>query len=215
MTTRLPVGPDTPTPRQLEVGRLVARGLTNPQIGTELSISLDGAKYHVGELLRRLSLSTRQEVAEHMKQMAEENTMTTPSENVKSAVPFFGVSNMAESLKFYVDGLGFEMTQSWTEEGKYKWVWIKIGGAALMLQEDAPEAGVKVGDVTVYFICEDALAIYHDIKARGVEGKKPFISNGMWAIYLSGPDGHQICFQSPTDADLPEETEYSEAVHRR
>jgi hypothetical protein len=27
--------------------------------------------------------------------------------NVKQAVPFFGVTNMDASLRFYVDGLGF------------------------------------------------------------------------------------------------------------
>jgi len=32
--------------------------------------------------------------------------------NVKQAVPFFHVSNMEESLRFYVDGLSFEMTKN-------------------------------------------------------------------------------------------------------
>ncbi len=31
--------------------------------------------------------------------------------NVKQAVPFFGVSNMEESLRFYVEGLGFRDDQ--------------------------------------------------------------------------------------------------------
>jgi lactoylglutathione lyase len=31
---------------------------------------------------------------------------TMTRENVKQAVPFFGVSNMEASLRFYVDGLG-------------------------------------------------------------------------------------------------------------
>jgi len=31
------------------------------------------------------------------------------SVNVKQAVPFFGVTNMEASLRFYVDGLGFKM----------------------------------------------------------------------------------------------------------
>jgi catechol 2,3-dioxygenase-like lactoylglutathione lyase family enzyme len=30
--------------------------------------------------------------------------------NVEQAVPFFMVSDMDASLRFYVDGLGFEMT---------------------------------------------------------------------------------------------------------
>ena len=31
------------------------------------------------------------------------------SANVKQAVPFFGVTDMEASLRFYVEGLGFKM----------------------------------------------------------------------------------------------------------
>jgi lactoylglutathione lyase len=34
---------------------------------------------------------------------------TMTSANVKQAVPFFGVTDMEASLRFYVDGLGFKM----------------------------------------------------------------------------------------------------------
>jgi len=51
------------TERQLEVARLIADGLDNPAIAGELGISLAGAKYHVSELLARLNLSSRDEVA--------------------------------------------------------------------------------------------------------------------------------------------------------
>jgi len=38
---------------------------------------------------------------------------STTSVNVKQAVPFFGVTNMEASLRFYVDGLGFKMKHWW------------------------------------------------------------------------------------------------------
>ena len=31
--------------------------------------------------------------------------------NLKQAVPFFGVKDIEASLRFYVDGLGFEVTE--------------------------------------------------------------------------------------------------------
>ena len=37
-------------------------------------------------------------------------TITT---NVKQAIPFLGMSNIDESLRFYVDGVGFVMTKQW------------------------------------------------------------------------------------------------------
>ena len=55
--------------------------------------------------------------------------------NVKQAVPFLRVSNMERSLAYYIDGLGFEMTHKWIDEGKLRWCWLQLGGAALMLQE--------------------------------------------------------------------------------
>jgi lactoylglutathione lyase len=54
--------------------------------------------------------------------------------NVKQAVTFFAVSNIDESIRYYVDGLGFQMTNKWMDGGKLRWCWLQHGGAALMLQ---------------------------------------------------------------------------------
>jgi DNA-binding CsgD family transcriptional regulator len=51
------------TKRQQEVLALIAKGRTNGQIAELLGISIDGAKFHVGEILDRLKLSTREEAA--------------------------------------------------------------------------------------------------------------------------------------------------------
>lgn len=63
MDTPSLIGPTALTERQPEVARLVERGLTNPQIAQELGITLDGAKYHVSELLVRLGVDRREDVA--------------------------------------------------------------------------------------------------------------------------------------------------------
>lgn len=130
--------------------------------------------------------------------------------NVKQAVPFFGVANMETSLRYYVDGLGFEMTRKWIDQGKLRWCWLELGSAALMLQEVRQEpARGKVGEgVSIWFQCEDALAIYREITSRGIQAAKPFVGNGMWDVSLTDPDGYKIHFESPTD--VPEETELSE-----
>jgi hypothetical protein len=122
---------------------------------------------------------------------------------------------MEASLRYYVDGLGFRMTQRWIDAGVLRWCWLERGGAALMLQEFRTEGHdswmpeCKVGEgVTIYFICEDALAIYREVTARGVEASRPFVGNGMWDTSLSDPDGYQIHFESRTD--VPEGTVLSE-----
>jgi lactoylglutathione lyase len=146
-------------------------------------------------------------------------TQTKTEVNVQQAVPFFGVTNMEASLRFYVDGLGFQMTKKWTPDGdgRVRWCWLELGAAALMLQEfrkdhhpnsGRPEGKLGVG-VSICFACRDALAIYHQAKARGIEVKRPFVGNGMWVACLSDPDGYRIDFESYTD--VAEETEYSDA----
>lgn len=49
------------TPRQREVLVLMAAGKTNGQIADALGITIDGAKFHVSEILSRLDVSTREE----------------------------------------------------------------------------------------------------------------------------------------------------------
>src|SRR4026207_924241 len=83
--------------------------------------------------------------------------------NVRQAVPFFMVTDIDSSVRFYVDKLGFEMTNSWKPDGKLEWCRLQIGDAALMLQEyregRRPEGGLGTG-VSICFTCDDALAIY-------------------------------------------------------
>ena len=54
---------DDLTVRELEVLDLIARGLTNAQIGVELKISRATAKYHVSSILRKLGAGSRTEAA--------------------------------------------------------------------------------------------------------------------------------------------------------
>ena len=133
--------------------------------------------------------------------------------NVKQAVPFFAVTDIQQSLKFYVDGLGFTMKNRWLDEGKLRWCWLELGDAALMLQEFrkeghdswVPESKVGVG-VSIYFMCEDAIAIYREVSARGIEVQRPFVGNHLWVTGVVDPDGYKLFFESPTDA--PEESEW-------
>ena len=144
---------------------------------------------------------------------------TSASANVKQAVPFFGVSNMESSLRFYVDGLGFKMKRSWVPdraednpEGKIRWCWLELGDAAIMLQEFLPRCRpvetLGTG-ASVCFMCEDALALYREFKSRGVQMRnRPFVGNGLWVVGVTDPDGYRMEFESPTDA--PEESELEE-----
>lgn len=131
------------------------------------------------------------------------------------SVPFFQVADMQTSVQFYVEGLGFTIAQKWIDEGKLRWCWLEREGAALMLQEFASEGaparrteGNRGAGLTLYFICDDALAIYREIRARGINASRPMVGNGMWVTELADPDGYKLAFESVTDA--PEESHLSE-----
>jgi uncharacterized glyoxalase superfamily protein PhnB len=139
--------------------------------------------------------------------------------NVKQAVPFFGVTNMEASLRFYVEGLGFTMTRWWIPDaeedrpdGRIRWCRLELGNAAIMLQEFLPERRPQetLGTgATMCFMCDDALSLYREFKSRGVRARsRPTVGNGLWVVPLVDPDGYRIEFESPTDA--PEESEWEE-----
>lgn len=136
--------------------------------------------------------------------------------NVKQAVPFFGVTDIEASLRFYVDGLGFTMKQQWAPTGRVRWCWLELGDAALMLQEywkDGKPGGGPTGPLgqgmSICFMCADAIAIYHDAKARGLAVSRPVVGNRLWVTSLTDPDGYRLDFESPTNE--PEDTEYSDS----
>ncbi len=143
------------------------------------------------------------------------NSSSTHKPNIRQAVPFFAVSDMEKSLKFYTEGLGFDLLHTWIPHGKIEWCWLQRGGGAIMLQEfrkegqnakpfpELPGAGV-----TVCFQCEDSLELYHEFTSRGIEVAEPFVGNGLWDVGLKDPDGYHLHFESPAMA--PEETTYAE-----
>lgn len=133
--------------------------------------------------------------------------------NVKQAVPFFNVTDIDASLRFYVDGLGFALKLKWEPEGRLRWCLLEIGDASIMLQmywRDGAPGGAPAGPlgqgVSVCFLCTDAIAIYHDAIARGIAAQRPFVGNGLWVTSFTDPDAYRLDFESPTD--VPEETVY-------
>lgn len=141
--------------------------------------------------------------------------MKSDQPNIQYAVPFFMVSDMETSLKFYVDGLGFKMINTWTPLGKIEWCWLQREGGPLMLQEarvsegkpflsgDRPGAGISI-----WFQCRDSLALYREFINKGVNVNEPFVGNGLWDVKVTDPDGYDLHFESSTD--VPEETKYSD-----
>jgi lactoylglutathione lyase len=131
--------------------------------------------------------------------------------SISQVVPFFMVTDMARSLRFYVDGLGFTRKNQWIVEEQIRWCWLQRDTAALMLQVylqgRAPSEKLGLG-ASLCFQCEDSIALYREFLSRGLEPREPFVGNGLWDTHIIDPDGYHLHFNSPTD--VPEETKLSE-----
>lgn len=131
---------------------------------------------------------------------------------VKEAVPFFNVTDMEASLRFWRDGLGFKVAMTWEPGGRIAWCRLERDGGALMLQEYTPgrrPEGKLGSGVSVCFMCTDALALHEETAARGLAVRaEPFVGNGLWVVGFVDPDGYVVEFES--DTDVPEDTTLSE-----
>ena len=134
------------------------------------------------------------------------------SVNIRQAVPFFWVTDIVRSTRFYVEGLGARINLRWDVDGKLRWCWLDIGTAAVMLQElakDDQRASSNLGSgVSINFICSDAVSFFRELRSRNVTARTPFVGNSMWVTQVTDPDGYELFFESSTDA--PEESIYSE-----
>jgi hypothetical protein len=142
-----------------------------------------------------------------------EPAMTMSAFQVQEIVPLLDVRDMASSMAFYIDGLGFEVTLSWTPEGEIRWLRLQQGGAGLMLQTAMPAGAHQAGPapgagVTFCLLCNDACALYQAALDRNLSPQEPFVGNGLWVTRLVDPDGYILDFASPAEA--PEETRLSQ-----
>lgn len=121
---------------------------------------------------------------------------------VRELVPLLVVEDIARSLEFYRDRLGFAVVARWEPDGRLAWGRLERDGVAVMLQqscaEDGPAAGRGRG-VVFYFQCADASAEYSRLTALGLRLRRPEVAfYGMNQLFVHDPDGYELCFQNPT-----------------
>jgi len=125
---------------------------------------------------------------------------------VTSLTPLIQVFNMPRSLAFYRDTLGFEVMADSGDGDDSSWVWLRLGDADLMLNDqyepgDVPDAppAARVEwhqDTCLYFGCPDTDAAYEFLRSKGVELDLPKVAPyGMKQLLVRDPDNYQLCFQ--------------------
>ena len=131
--------------------------------------------------------------------------------SVKDLTPLIQVFNMPRSLAFYRDVLGFEVVTDSGLGDDSSWVWIRLNGCSLMLNDqyepgtapDAPPSQrTKWHQDTAFFFGADPDDVYEHLKSKGLSPKPPLdTSYGMRQLSLSDPDGYNLCFQRSVESE--------------
>lgn len=128
---------------------------------------------------------------------------------LRGLAPLLQVYDMPTSVRFYRDTLGFTVagTSPILGDDYFHWVLLRRGDAELMLntafesneeRPAQPDAARRVAhrDTGLFFACPDVEGAYQELRGKGVEVKQPVVTGyGMKQIYLSDPDGYELCFQ--------------------
>jgi glyoxylase I family protein len=120
--------------------------------------------------------------------------------------PLLQVFDMPTSLRFYRTVLGFTATSPVPEDDTCDWVLLKLNGSELMLNtayeaDDRPPVPDPLrlaahGDTTLFFDCADVDAACAFLRDKGLTVKDPVVRDyGMKQLYLTDPDGYEICLQ--------------------
>lgn len=113
-------------------------------------------------------------------------------------MPGITVNDIQKSIKFYVDGLGFEIGDKNEKDGKLTYVGLKAGDASMGLSQDDFAKGrdrVKGVGVRLWFSTKDDIkAIAARAKAAGVklDGEAAPLPWGPMGFAATDPDGYKI-----------------------
>lgn len=129
---------------------------------------------------------------------------------IRGMAPLLQVFDMPASIKFYRDVLGFEVVTTSNPRGEhFDWALLRLQGVELMLntayeEDDRPPAPdpsriAAHDDTCLYFGCPDVDAAYAHLRVGGIVAKEPKVAPyGMKQLYVSDPDGYNLCFQWAT-----------------
>jgi Lactoylglutathione lyase and related lyases len=133
--------------------------------------------------------------------------------DIRGMAPLLEVYDMAASLHFYCNLLGFEIVMTAGPEPDYHWVWLSSAGTEIMLntmyepgeRPPSPEVARAKhhGDTTLYFGCANVDEAVTYMRGKGVTiDALHTTSYGMRQLHLTDPDGYRLCFQWPTADEM-------------
>ena len=121
--------------------------------------------------------------------------------NLQKMTPLLNVKDVSKSIQFYQDCLGFEVVQTWENEGKIGWASLEKSGIKLMLNgshvispSDRKNRQAHT-DAVFYFYVDDVDSLHNKLNELGVEvGDIEDEFYGVRDFYLRDPDGYELGF---------------------
>lgn len=133
---------------------------------------------------------------------AEERRQEPESLRLRSLMPSLTVDDLEASLRFYVDGLGFTVHETWEEEGKVLGVMLLAGTCYLGLSQDDWAKGRDrqkgVGFRIWAETAQDLDELAERMREHGIEPDGPKTESwGNRSLGATDPDGFTITFTPP------------------
>lgn len=103
------------------------------------------------------------------------------------------VADVGKALEFY-KLLGFELKNSFEQQGQLQWVWLQSGGAHLMLTRSGRQMNPGAQDVLFYMYAPDVAGYRAELDAKGV--KVGPVTYPFWSprgeFRIDDPDGYTL-----------------------
>jgi predicted enzyme related to lactoylglutathione lyase len=116
-----------------------------------------------------------------------------------------GVSDIERSIEFYTQFFGFQVADSYEQDGGRVWCWLQTASADLMLQQLSPDQQIKldpaIGQSWMLYIRPDDIDdAHHDLRVAGCEVSEMRTSSyATREFFAKDPDGYELWVSMPLD----------------
>jgi catechol 2,3-dioxygenase-like lactoylglutathione lyase family enzyme len=123
-------------------------------------------------------------------------------------IPSLGVSDIDRSRDFYRRFFGLEVVDSYEDEGRMAWCWLRAGGAELMLQQLTADQQIRLNPAigqswVVYLRVDDLEGVHRQLTQGGFPASDIAQTQyGAREFFVPDPDGYEIWVCSPDDGSL-------------
>jgi catechol 2,3-dioxygenase-like lactoylglutathione lyase family enzyme len=126
-------------------------------------------------------------------------------------IPSLGVSDIERSLDFYRGFFEFEIVDSYDDDGRMGWCWLRAQGAELMLQQLTADQQIRLNPAigqswVVYIRVDDLDALHAQLKGSGFPASEiGDTAYGTREFFVPDPDGYELWISAPEqDEEAPD-----------